>query len=548
MRVFRFMLGMTVLAGCAGWSLAAGSTYDVIFKNARIIDGTGAPWYRGDVAVKGDVVAQVGRLDEESTAPVVVDVADKYLAPGFIDVHTHCEGDFDGQAEAQNFLRMGVTSVVMGNCGGSYLDLDDRFTSLTKMGLGPNVATLVGHNTVRRRVIGNEARDPSTTELLDMKALVREAMEDGALGISTGLIYTPGTYSKTEEIIELTKEVAPFGGLYVSHMRSEGLNVTSAIEEALTIGKEAGTPVHISHFKLSSPKRHGQSTVTLGMVEAARAAGQDVTVDQYAYTASSTSMSSMLPDYAVAGTRSEIVARLTDETSRTKIAEDMKKSYESSGRTDLSHARIASFSPDVSLNGMSIPEIAVLWERGETIEAQIDVVLDMMTSGGASMVFHSMDEADVQNIMAYPNTMIASDSGIRTLGRGMPHPRGYGNNARVLGLYTRDLKLLRLEDAVRKMTSLPARTMRLNDRGLLRPGMAADVVVFDLDKVKDVSQFRAPHAYAEGFSHVMVNGKLIIFDGELTEERSGRILRSPASTRQADAHAGAGKASVEWVN
>ncbi len=504
---------------------AAGSTaYDSIIQNARIIDGTGAPWYRGDVAVSGGRIAAVGRLDAGATAPLVIDAKDRYVTPGFIDVHTHCEGDFDNQPEAENFIRMGVTTVVTGNCGGSVVELGDSLSSLTQIQLGPNVASLVGHNSVRRRVMGNANRDPSTTELLEMRRLVSKAMDDGAIGLSTGLIYTPGIYSKTPEIVALAEEAALGGGIYVSHMRSEGVHVTEAIDEALTIGAQAKIPVHLSHFKISSPKRHGESTLTLGMVKAAREAGQDVTVDQYAYTASSTGMSSMMPDHAVAGTREEIHARLTDPTTRSLLLAEVMENYKTSGRPNLDYAKVASFSADPSVNGKSLLEIARLWKNDESWEAQVNTLLDMMTSGGASMVFHSMDENDVQNIMRYPDTMIASDSSVRTLGRGVPHPRGYGNNARVLGLYTRDLNVLRLEDAIRKMTSLPARTMRISDRGLLRPGMAADLVIFDLKNVRDPATFRQPHAYAEGFDFVFVNGRPIILEGQLTSERGGIVL------------------------
>jgi N-acyl-D-amino-acid deacylase len=502
-------------------------TYDTIIRDARIIDGTGAPWFRGDVAITSGTIAATGHLDQNATAPLIIDAHDRYVSPGFIDVHTHCEGDFDKHPEAENFIRMGVTTVVMGNCGGSYLNLADALTSISHIALGPNVATFIGHNTVRRAAMGNAARDPSTTELLEMRRLVAKGMADGALGLSTGLIYTPGTYSHTPEIVALAEEAAKAGGIYVSHMRNEGTKVTEAIKEALTIGREAHIPVHISHFKISSPKRHGESTITLGMVEAARAAGEDVTVDQYAYTASSTSLSTMMPDDAIAGTREEIQARLTDPTTRSLLQRQIVDNYKTSGRPNLDYAKIASFRDDPTVNGMSILEIAKKWKHSDSWEAQADVILDMMTSGGAGMVFHSMDENDVQRIMAYPNTMFASDSSVREFGRGVPHPRGYGNNARVLGLYTRDLKVLRLEDAIRKMTRLPARTMRLTDRGILRPGMAADLVVFDLKNVSDPATFKQPHAYATGFDYVLVNGKAIINNGQLTAERGGQVLYGP---------------------
>lgn len=516
-----------LISSLIGIDASHAATYDTIIRNARIIDGTGSPWYRGDLAISGGKITQMGKLDENSSATQIIDAADRYLTPGFIDVHTHCEGDFTSEPEAQNFIRMGVTTIVTGNCGGSYTNLAEAFDTLSTTPLGINVASFIGHNSVRRKAMENANRDPSTTELLEMQNLVAKAMHDGAVGLSTGLIYTPGTYAKTPEVVALAKEAAKAGGIYATHMRSEGMNIVTAIEEALTIGREANIPVEISHFKVSSAKKHGFSTQTLAMVEAARAAGQDVTVDQYAYTASSTSISTMLPDDAIAGSREEIRARLTDETTRSLIKEEMLGNARNSGRPNYDYARIASFSDDPSLNGKSILEIARQWKNDESWESQVDVILDIMTSGGAGMVFHSMDENDVQNIMKYPNTMIASDSSIRTFGRGAPHPRGYGNNARVLAVYTRDLKLLTLEDAIRKMTSLPARTMRFSDRGILRPGMAADVVLFDLDKVGDPSTFQQPHAYATGFDYVFVNGQAIIDDGTLTDKRGGQVIYGP---------------------
>lgn len=522
-------ISITLAAGTMCATAEPAPAYDTIIRNGRIIDGTGAPWFRGDVAIKDGRIAAVGNLGSDTTATQVIDAGDHYVAPGFIDVHTHCEGDFEKQPLAENFVRMGVTTVVTGNCGSSAVEIGDALTSLSQQPLGVNVATFIGHNSVRRRVMDNANRDPSTTEIAEMRRLVRKAMADGALGLSTGLIYTPGTYSKTEEIIELAKEAAAAHGIYVTHMRSESSAIYKAIEEALRVGREAHLPVHISHFKISSALHHGESTATLAMVAKAREQGEDVTVDQYAYTASSTTINTMVDSSFVEGTSEQIRARMTDPTTRALVIKDIITSYKNSGRQNLDHARIASFKADPSINGMSIYEIAKLWKHSDTWEAQAEVVADIISSGSAGMVFHSMDELDVQNIMRYPDTMFASDSGVRTLGLGKPHPRGYGNNARVLGLYTRDLKVLRLEDAIRKMTSLPARTMRFMDRGLLRPGMAADVVVFNWAEVSDPATFQQPHAYARGFDYVLVNGKSEISRGQVTEDRGGQIIRRQGS-------------------
>lgn len=529
------LTAVCVIVSSAGATNSSSAVYDTIIRNGRIIDGTGAAWFRGDIAVTSGTITEIGVVDG-STATLVIDAQDRYVAPGFIDVHTHCEGDLEREPEAQNFIRMGVTTLVSGNCGGSSTNIGDVFTSLTNQGIGVNYASLIGHNSVRRKVMGNVARDPSTTEIEAMRNLVRQNMQEGAIGLSTGLIYNPGIYTKTEEIIELAKQASAFHGIYVSHMRSEGLKVTDAIEEALRIGREANLPVHISHFKISAPKRFGQSTQTIQMVEDARRNGQDVTVDQYAYTASSTGITTFLPEWASEGTTTEVRERLTDPATREKIIQQIIAEKTEQGRENLDYARIASFRADPSVNGKSLLEVAREWKGSDSWEAQVGTVLDIVTSGGCGMVFHSMNEQDVQRIASYPNTMFASDSSVRQFGSGVPHPRGYGNNARVLARYVRDTGLLRLEEAVRKMTSLPARTMRFLDRGVLRPGLAADIVIFDLQNVHDVSTFEQPHAYAEGFDYVFVNGVPVISDGDLTRQNPGQILRGYGTTiyREAD--------------
>ncbi|PKO17036.1 aminoacylase [candidate division BRC1 bacterium HGW-BRC1-1] len=522
-----------ILASClAAISLPAvaqdaAPRYDMIIRNGRIIDGAGNAWYRGDVAVRDGAIAAVGTLSTSATAEREVDAADRYIAPGFIDVHTHCEGDIEKRPEAENFVRMGVTSVVTGNCGGSYLNLDEAFTSMTTTGIGVNVASLVGHNSVRSKVMGNSSQDPTTTEIQAMQGLVERAMRDGAVGLSTGLIYIPGSYSKTGEIVELARVVAKYKGLYASHMRNEGSEVLEAIEEALTVGREAGVPVEISHFKIIAPLLHGQSTRTLGMVENARAAGQDVTIDQYVYTASSTGLNSILPDWVADVSREELYARLRDPATRKRVVDELvSERRDKAGRKDMSYAHVANFRADPSMNGKNLLEITRMMRPGdESWDAQIETALDLITSGGASMVFHSIDEGDVQRILSYPYNMVASDSGIREFGAGVPHPRGYGNNARVLSRYVREKGLLRLEDAVRKMTSLPAQRFGFTNRGILRPGMAADVVVFDLAKVSDESTFEKPHAWSKGFDLVLVNGVAVLDNDTMTGRLPGKVLR-----------------------
>ncbi|MGH9947476.1 MAG: N-acyl-D-amino-acid deacylase family protein, partial [Pyrinomonadaceae bacterium] len=470
--------------------------YDLVITNARIIDGTGNPWFRGSVAIKDGRIVKVGRI-ENARAANTIDAKNQIVAPGFIDVHAHTEDIFDNP-NAENFVRMGVTSLVTGNCGGSNTDIGEFLGRYSTKPLAVNLATLIGHNSVRSSVMGLDDRSPTAEEQQKMNALVEKAMREGAVGLSTGLIYLPGTFAKTDEVVELAKAAAKYGGIYASHIRNEEGKVVAAVTEAIDIGEQANMPVEISHFKISSKRLWGQTPTTIGLVEAARARGLTVTVDQYAYTASSTSLDSRMPSWALAGGRDEGRKRIADPTTRAKIIEEMKKELKDRGFPDYSYAYVASYRAEPSYNGKNIAEITQIAQGKKKLDAQIDQILEMYDKGGASMVYRSMNEEDVQNIMRQPFTMIAADSGVREFGSGVPHPRGYGNNARVLGRYVRELKIITLEDAIRKMTSLPAQTFGLRDRGQIREGFAADIVIFDEKKIGDKATFEQPHQYAEG--------------------------------------------------
>jgi N-acyl-D-amino-acid deacylase len=338
------------------------------------------------------------------------------------------------------------------------------------------------------------------------------------------LIYVPGTYSKTDEVVELAKVAARYGGTYASHIRDEGNEVVAAINEAINIGEQANMPVEISHFKISAKALWGQSPMTLGLVRAARDRGLTVTVDQYAYPASSTSLDVRMPNWAVAGGRNEGKKRLADPETRAKIVAEMKQDLKKKKFKDYSFAYVASFRANPEFNGKNIAEITQMVKGNKKLESQIEQIFDMYDKGGAQMVYQVMSEDDVETIMREPFTMIASDSGVRQFGSGVPHPRGYGNNARVLGRYVRELKIVSLEDAIRKMTSLPAQTFNLRDRGQIREGFAADIVIFDPATVTDKATFEQPHQYAEGFSNVIVNGE-VVFDGrKMTGVMPGRPL------------------------
>ncbi|MDT5269492.1 MAG: N-acyl-D-amino-acid deacylase [Acidobacteriota bacterium] len=519
-------LVLASVCAAAGWRREAAADerpYDLVITNARVVDGSGNPWFRADVGVKGGRIARVGRVPASEGARVI-DARGRILAPGFIDVHTHVENLYE-LPEAENFVRMGVTTLVTGNCGGSAVDVGKFLGRVKEKPTAVNIATLVGHNSVRRAVFGDVNRAPSPEELEKMKALVERAMRDGAVGLSTGLFYVPGAYAKTDEVVELAKVAARFGGVYATHMRNEGGGVADSIRESIEIGERAGLPVEISHFKISTKRLWGQSDMTLGLVREARRRGLSVTVDQYAYTASSTSLDSRLPDWVEEGGREEGRKRIADPAQHARIVREMKDSLRKSGFRDFSFARVASYGAKPEYNGKSIAEIAKLVRNKTDVESQIEQILEMYAAGGAAMVYHSMSEDDVRRIMREPFTMIASDSGVRSFGEGVPHPRGYGNNARVLGTYVRELRLITLEDAVRKMTSLPAQTFGFRDRGLVREGMVADLVIFDDATVADPSTFESPHQYAAGFSHVIVGGQAVLEEGALTKARPGVALR-----------------------
>ena len=497
-------------------------TYDLVIVNARIVDGTGNPWFRGSIAVKNGRIAKVGRVDA-ANAKQTIDAQNRIVAPGFIDVHAHVENIFSNPS-AENFVRMGVTSLVTGNCGTSAIDVAEFLGRFKEKPLAVNLGTLIAHGSVRAKVLGLDNRQPTADEQAQMNRIVEQAMRDGALGLSTGLIYLPGTFAKTEEVVELAKVSARYGGIYASHIRDEGTEVVKAIEEAINIGEQANLPVEISHFKISSKRLWGTSPTIIGLVKAARTRGVPVTVDQYAYTASSTSLDARLPSWAIAGGREEGKKRIADTETKRKIVKEMKEDLKKKDFKDYSFAYVASYRPNPEFNGKNIAEITKLTKGKKKLDAQIEQILEMYAAGGAGMVYRVMSEEDVKNIMREPFTMIAADSGVQTLGSGVPHPRGYGNNARVLGNYVRELKIITLEDAIRKMTSLPAQTFNLRDRGLIRENFAADLVIFDETKIKDQATFENPHQYAAGFQSVIVNGE-IVFDGEkMTGAKPGRAL------------------------
>jgi N-acyl-D-amino-acid deacylase len=503
-----------------------GARYELLVAGGTVIDGSGRPGTVHDVAIKDGTIAAVGRIPK-SQAAEIIDASGLVVAPGFIDVHTHAD-NLVSRPAAANFVRMGVTTIVAGNCGGSALDVGAALAALRDQPAAVNFATLIGHNTVRSAVMGSENRAPRAAEIARMKSLVWKAMADGAVGFSTGLQYIPGTYAQAPEIIDLARVAANAGGIYASHMRNEGTRLEEAIAETIRVGEGTGARVQISHLKVDSPNRWGASEKALAMIDAARLRGIDVRADQYAYTAASSTLGIRFPSWALEGGRSQIAERLNTPATWEKIKQEMAGLLAERGLTDLSFAVVAMYRPDTSLNGLSMKQIAARRKGGDSRDAQFEVAREMMLEGGASMVYHFMSDGDVDRIMRHPQVAFASDAGVISFGDGAPHPRGYGNNARVLGTYARARRVISLEEAVRKMTSLPAGHFKIANRGTIRAGYAADLVVFDANTIADAATFEAPHGYATGVPYVVVNGVAVVKDGAQTNARPGHVIANSA--------------------
>ena len=510
--------------------VAQGPRYDIVISGGLVVDGSGRAASRQDVGIKDGRIATVGRIPRGQAAETI-DASGLIVAPGFIDVHTHADNLVD-HAAAANFVRMGVTTIVAGNCGSSALDVGAELNALRERPAAINFATLIGHNTVRSAVMGTANRPPRAAEIAHMRSYVWKAMADGAIGFSTGLQYVPGTYAQMPEIIDLARVAANAGGLYASHMRNEGTELEQAMAETIRVGDMAGARVEISHLKVDSPNRWGASEKALAMIDAARQRGIDVRADQYAYTAASSTLGIRFPSWALEGGPGKISERLTNPETWQRIKSEMASLLAARGLPDLSFANVAMFTPDPSLNGLTMKQVASRRKGRDSADAQFEAAREMLLEGGASMVYHLMSDADVDRIMKHPQVAIASDASVITFGEGVPHPRGYGDNARVLGVYVRNRRVLSLEEAIRKMTSLPATHFKLGNRGAIRQNYAADVVVFDPVTVADAATFEAPHAYARGIPYVIVNGILVVRNAAQTEARPGQVIANSLIERK----------------
>jgi dihydroorotase/N-acyl-D-amino-acid deacylase len=522
---------MLVLLGIVAWTPAAAQqpVYDLVLKNGRVVDGTGSPWFRGDVAIRGDSIVRIARFITEPAARII-DVGGQVIAPGFIDIHSHARRGIFEVPTADNYLHQGVTTAIEGPDGSSPLPLAPFLARLDTLRKSINLGSFVGQGSVREQVIGNADRRATPAEIATMQKLVEQAMREGAFGLSSGLFYTPGAFTPTEEVIELAKVAGQMGGIHISHMREEASQVVQSVMETIRIGQEGGLPTQVTHHKVVGPGNWGKSAETLQLIDAARANGVDASIDQYPYTASATSVqAALLPAWALEGGREQILARFNDPATRARIKTESARIIRlERGGGDPKNVVFSSCSFDSTLAGKNLAELTRMRGLEPTIENAVEATIWLVQQGGCQGIFHAISEADVERIMKHPATMIATDGEVPIFGRGNPHPRSYGTFARVLGVYVREKKAITLEDAVRKMSSLPAQRIGLQDRGLLRPGMKADIAVFDPATVRDVATFAKPHQYAVGFSTVIVNGQVVLDRGVVTAARPGRVLWGPA--------------------
>lgn len=501
---------------------------DLVVSGARVIDGTGAPWFYADVGVRGDTIARLGNLASASAARRI-DAGGLVVAPGFIDIHTHARRGILQTPAAENYIRQGVTTLLEGPDGSSPLPIAPFLAQVAAAHPAPNFGTFAGQGSIREAVMGLVNRPATGEEIEKMRQITRQAMLDGAFGVTTGLFYVPGNFTPTEEVIEIEKVAGAMGGMHHSHMRDEASHVLDSVRETIRIGEEGHLPTQITHHKIIGKANWGKSVDTLRLVEEARARGVDVTIDQYPYTASSTGTASLIPQVFQEGGQKALVERLDAPAQRARIkAAVVERIQFDRGGGDPANVVMARCAWDKSLDGKNLAEITKLRGRDVNFENAAETLLEIQHSGGCQSVFHAISEDDLQRILKYPFTMIGSDGEIPQFGVGAPHPRSYGTFVRVLGRYARDLHVISLEDAVHKMSGLPAQRLKLYDRGLIRPGMKADLAIFDPATVADKATFEKPHQYAVGVKYVVVNGKVVIDAGTLSSERPGKILYGPA--------------------
>lgn len=517
--IVKLLLLIGIISSCSSQS-----KYDIIIKNGTIYDGTAEVPFFADLGIIDDKIIKIGDLSR-SEAERVLDAKGLAIAPGFIDMHSHLDPILK-LPECESLIRQGVTTALGGPDGGSPWPLAQYLDTLDQIGVGMNVAYLIGHNQLRKNVMGLDNRQPNESELSEMKAQIEQAMKEGAYGISTGLKYLPGAFSKTDEIIALSKTASAFGGIYTSHLREEGLGLIEGVQEAISISREANIPVVLTHHKVVGKPMWGKSVKTLAMIDSARALGLDIKLDQYPYAASYTSISILIPTWARAGGNKVFAKRTENPVLRDSIkAGIVSNIINDRGGNDLARVQFAKVKWNRELEGKTLKYWSEQKGLEPTIENGAELVIEAQLNGGASCVFFAMDEQDVERIMRHPQTMIGSDGRLVKPGIGHPHPRYYGTYPRILGHYVREKSIITIPQAIHKMTQLPANTLGLKDRGVIEENAIADIVIFDPKTVIDLATFEDPHQYSEGILYVLIGGQLSVDNGEFKDVRAGTVLR-----------------------
>ncbi len=503
------------------------NVHDLIIINGKIVDGTGNPWFFGDIAVNNERIKMIGDLSGEKSNKII-DAEGLIVSPGFIDPHTHALRGIFEVPNAESSLLQGITTLTEGNDGASPFPIDEHYLAISNKKISPNWSTFVGHGTIRRKVMGLADRKPTKNEMAQMKELLHKAMQDGALGISTGLFYVPGSFAETDEIIELSRVVASYGGIYISHIREETSNVIDSVNETIKIGEESGIPVQITHHKVMGVENWGLSIETLRLIDEARARGVDVTIDQYPYTASQTGLKALIPQWAQEGGDDRMIERIKSSETRNIIKNEViNKILFGRGGGHPKNIFISRNSWDPSMTGKNLAQLTEEAGLEPTAENAADIVFSILERGYVTAVYHAINPDDVDRIMQHPATAIGSDGPVGIFGEGTPHPRQYGAFARVLGYYVRDRQILTLEQAIRKMSSQSANRLGIQNRGLIATGYFADIAIFDPNKIKDKATFENPHQYAVGMKYVLVNGEIVVLDGKHTGNRPGKIIHGP---------------------